>query len=126
MNMPNDNDNPIKYRRADDFTDSYANNVFFEPSVWDLRFIFGQLDSGEIVQHSAISVPWIQVRIMQYYLALNLAMYEYYNGKVPLPQSVVPAKPIEPSAEMLASDPAALEVWKIFTQIHQQFFPEKE
>jgi hypothetical protein len=44
MNMPNDNDNPIKYRRADDFTDSYANNVFFDdPAALEVGRIFTQM-----------------------------------------------------------------------------------
>jgi len=31
-------------RRAEDFSSHYANNIHLEPSGWDLKFLFGQLD----------------------------------------------------------------------------------
>ena len=41
-----------------DFATIYANNFQFEPSVWDLKIVFGQLDQqiGAIVQRLAQTV----------------------------------------------------------------------
>ena len=59
----------IERSQTEDFRNTYANNVLFETSVWDLKMIFGQLDQrlgqNAVVQHTAVAVPWPQVKIMK-------------------------------------------------------------
>jgi hypothetical protein len=86
---------PSERKRADDFSSHYANNVFLEASAWDLKCIFGQLDQNldpnkEIVlQHSSITLPWAQVKMLAYLLQVHLAMHENRTGKVMVPQGLI-------------------------------------
>jgi len=68
-----------QFERDEDFLPVYANNVLFEPSVWDLKMIFGQLDQSEgkavVEQHTAVTIPWAQAKVLSYYLQVNLTAY---------------------------------------------------
>jgi len=79
--------------------DFYSNAVQFESSVWDLKLHFRQLDqSGEkadLEHRGTVTVPWLQAKIMLFYLQLNLAIHEDNNGTVSVPTSVLPIPPDE-------------------------------
>lgn len=80
----------------DGFISEYANNSLFEPSVWDLKIIFGQLIRAKdgkpgVDWHTAITLPWPQVKLFSYYLQINLAMHEFENGAVKVPERLYPA-----------------------------------
>ena len=87
----------LGFARDEDFESLYATNVNFEPSVWDLKLIFGQLDqsSGQTVvkQHTAIAIPWIQAKLMAYYMEVQIAIHDVDFGSVAVPPSVVPPFP---------------------------------
>ena len=112
---------PLKFERDEDFASFYANHVWYESSVWDLKLIFGQLDQSKgpnvITQHTAIALSWIQVKIMIYFLQVNLAIYEVHNGKVSIPASVVPPPP-ELTPE-LQKDPLAKAGREKVLQLHE-------
>lgn len=78
----------------------YANNCYFDSSVWDLTIIFGQLGTRtsddqmpSIDWHTAMTLPWPQVKIVAYFLLANLAMHEEENGPVVVPQKIAPLLP---------------------------------
>lgn len=87
---------PVILKRAEDFSSLYANNVRFESSIWGLRMVFGELDQSaeegkQVVEfHTAISVPWIQVKLMIFYLQCHLISHELETEKVKVPGGVVP------------------------------------
>ena len=93
----------IEYRRDEDFFSGYANNVYVEPSVWDLKIVFGQTDlsSGPnaVVQHTAITLPWNYVKILSYVLRSNIAVREAEDGHIPVPPRILipPPKEIPPA-----------------------------
>jgi hypothetical protein len=107
----------IVFMRTDTFSEIYANNVRFESNVWDLRLVFGTLDQGTgttafdqaVKFHTAISVPWQQIKIMSYMLQLNLLFHEHANGKVRVHANVVPP-PIETALPNLAEQPGGKEL----------------
>ena len=111
---------------SEDFSTDYANNVQFEPSVWDLKLIFGQLDQrpGKAIvdYHTAITIPWIQAKILSYYLQLNIAAYEHTNGRISVPASVIPRIPEPPSHEVQESAPAAEAVYELSLELHNKIF----
>jgi hypothetical protein len=82
-------------RRAEDFSTRYANNVYLEPSTWDLKFIFGQLDLSLdptkelILQHTAITLPWSQAKMLLYLLQVHIPMHEAQMGRVPVPTGLI-------------------------------------
>jgi hypothetical protein len=117
----------IEYRRADDFSAQYANNVFYETSLWDMKLIFGQLDqklgSNVVVQHGSITIPWPQVKMMLYFIQANLSSHEARNGRVilqpglisPVPEKVPPA---------FANNPKEVKAHAALREIQQAFFAD--
>lgn len=84
-------------RDPEDFAALYANNVQAESSAWDLKVIFGILDQSsqppKVVQHTSINLPWTQIKILLYFMRVNLAIQEAQNGKVVIPPSIMPPDP---------------------------------
>ena len=116
---------PLDFKRDEDFTSLYANNVRFEPSVWDLKMVFGELDQSAgatvVEQHTAISVSWRQAKLLAYYIEVNLVIQEADNGYIYLPPSVIPA-PFDPT--LVADTPRLVPVWELLAAMHKRFFPE--
>ena len=85
----------IKLERTENFVSRYANNLRFESSVWDLKVIFGELDQSQgdelVHQHTLITLPWTTVKLLIYFLRVNLTLHERQNGKVKMASSVWPA-----------------------------------
>ena len=112
-----------RIERDEEFASLYANNVLFETSVWDLKMIFGQLDLTRkpptVEYHTAIAVPWLQAKIMSYYLQANLALYESEHGRLMIPPGVHPP-PLEPMAEEHKSNPAALEARAFIEKLRKE------
>jgi hypothetical protein len=115
---------------SDEIYEGYANNVLYEASVWDLKFIFGQLDQSEgrlrVVAHSAITVPWIQVKLMTYWLRGQIEAHEKVNGKINIPLAVLPP-PLPPLTEELKkSDPNAEAIYEVFNKLRHEFLATLE
>jgi hypothetical protein len=109
------------------FRTAYANNTRFEWSVWDLKIFFGELEqhtgTSEVDWHTAITIPWMQAKILDYYLRLNIAYLEHYHGPLKVSPLVVPSLREPPSEEMATSDPGAMELWEAYKKIHEEMFP---
>jgi hypothetical protein len=113
-------------QQPQDITHIYANSSFFEVSGWDLKIFFGQLDQrpikNEVDWHTAITVPWTQARVLEYYLRANVVFYEKKFGPINMPAQLTPPAPIEPTKEQIESDPQAIELWKTYKNIHEEMF----
>jgi hypothetical protein len=112
-------------KRTEDFVSRYANNVRFESTVFDLKVLFGQTDLSEapkeiILQHTAVTFPWADVKLAIYYLTTNLIAHEYENGKVHLPPSQVPPE-LPPLAPEFAKNPLAQEAHKAIAKYREEF-----
>jgi hypothetical protein len=112
-------------RDEEDFISTYANHVLFQASVWDLKLVFGQLDQPQehhpvIEQHTAITMPWMQVKLMAYYLLLNLLMYESENGDIKIPPRLLPPEPppLDPEQE---KDPHVKEAHESAKKMRAEF-----
>jgi hypothetical protein len=104
----------------------YANNTHVEPSVWDLKVIFGQLeqraDAAAVDWHTSVTMPWAQAKILGYYLLGNIAIHERADGPVGVPANVTPPKPFVPSDEEIKKDPRSKEIYEQLTRLHSQLF----
>jgi hypothetical protein len=107
----------VEYVRLPDdkFVEEYANNVFMEASVWDLKLIFGKLDQqkgpNSVVQHSSITLPWNYVKALHYLLGINLHVYEILHGKLSIPRGVI-AAPVAPTPDQESQFPRAKEAFE--------------
>ena len=116
---------PIEFVRHENFESWHANNIQFYPSEWDLKLVFGELDwpkGGNVVvqQHTAMTLSWLQAKIFQYFLTLNLALYEMQHGKIKVPAAVMPPEAQPPTGD-LANDPAALKFYEFVKATREQF-----
>ncbi|HEV8717013.1 MAG TPA: hypothetical protein VGX03_29855 [Candidatus Binatia bacterium] len=115
----------LDYRRREDFAQFYANNVLLQSSSWDMKLIFGELDQslGEdvIVQHSAITLPWRQAKVLLYFLQVHLIGHEGQHGRVIIPPGIIPDFPSEPPKELVEKLPFIAQSWKIARQMYEDF-----
>jgi hypothetical protein len=84
-----------EFRLADDFVKYYANNVRFEPNVWDLKIVFGELaadgpNGGSIVEQKiAVRLSWLQAKVMAIFLSINVSSHEEGSGPVRIPRAIL-------------------------------------
>jgi len=114
----------LQFKHAEEFASLYANNVQLEQSVWDLKMIFGELDQsqpgGLVEQHTAVSVSWIQAKLLSYFLNLHVEAHELVNGKIRVPDEVLPPEPVTPSGEW-AKNPHARAVFELINRRREEF-----
>jgi hypothetical protein len=100
---------PIQYTRTPNFSSAYANNAFIETSFWDLKLVFGENDQhvgpNAVVQHTAITLPWPQVKVIAYLLTSNIAAHEAQHGRIKIPSNVLAPVPDEYPKELLPQLP---------------------
>ncbi|SRR6266852_9691935 len=117
---------PQYLRRGEDFESLYANSVYFQPSEWDLKLTFGEVDNDLkdnrvfIEQHTSIAVPWLQAKLMSYYLGLQVAAYEMEHGPIKVPPTLIPPEPGP------APEPSMQRLYEYIAKVRQEFFePQK-
>jgi len=109
-----------------EFDIAYANNARLEVSVWDLKIWFGQLEQhkgkAEVDWHTAITIPWMQAKVLLYYLAAHVVIHQAEAGFISVHPNVLPPKPNAPSDEELLQNPHAKEAYELLVSIHRQIF----
>lgn len=83
-----------KFERSDKFTTTYANNVFFATSIFDIRMVFGEVVQFPNVlpfveQHTAVTL-WREAKIAAIFLTMNVAMHENQFGVLDIPEGILP------------------------------------
>ena len=110
-------------QRTADYTETYANNVHYESSVWDLKVLLGRLDqsSGLSItkQFLGVSIPWMQVKLMIHHLQVNLTIHEAYNGPVAIRNDLLPKLP-QVTDEQL-KDPLFKATVEKIAELHNKF-----
>ncbi len=114
----------VDQRRSEAFKTEYANNVMLEYSAWDLKLIFGQTDQSigqnSVIQHTGISVPWPQVKVLLYYLQIHLSVHEIEFGRILVPKGVIAEVP--PPTEQAAKDfPATVQIFEKLSELRGEF-----
>ena len=93
----------------------YANNSFLEPSIWDIKVFFGQGYQGpkpETDWHTAVTIPWLQAKLLAHFLQVNVAIHEAEHGTISVPLSFQPAPPAGPVSGSL----------EVAVKMHNNFF----
>lgn len=106
----------------EELTVDYANNTLLEPTIWDLKLIFGEYTQrfNSVEWHTSVTIPWAQAKLLSHYLQVNVAVHEMSNGKIKIPKQMVPETPppLTPKQEM---DPEAKAIFEIIKKHNQQF-----
>jgi hypothetical protein len=113
----------IELSRVEDFSEAYANNVQLEPSLWDLKLVFGQNDQqvgpNAVVQHTAMTLPWAQVKVLIYALRLALIDQESRSGRVQLKRGLIAEFPEQMPKAVRDSGEVSDETWKALRKLYE-------
>lgn len=106
----------VDSKSGGDMNAEYANSVGFQPTIWDLKILFGELSSRtpSVDWHTSMTLSWAQAKLMAYYLQVNLALQESRSGNINVPIEMTPLE-LPALAESAKNDPqeeAALEKLK--------------
>lgn len=92
----------IQFTRDENFVTDYANNSVLESSNWDLKITFGHLDQSlgpnQVLQTTAITLPWAQAKVLHYFLTLHLISHEAEIGRIVIPSGIIGELPKEAPA----------------------------
>src|SRR5450755_2207418 len=112
----------IEYSRAENFISRYSNNAQLQGNAWDLRLTFGELDlnvgPNAVAQHTSITLPWNQVKVLIYFLRMQLATYEIERNKVRIPKEVIFHLAKEPPKDV------NVEAWHAAYELYQELLAE--
>jgi hypothetical protein len=123
-------------KREEGFATKYASHVAVESSAWDLKVIFGCVDSSAgpntVLQHTAMALPWPSVKCLAYLLRTQLAIYEAMNGHVPFPVGGLTPPPSSmpeeykkyPKAELVHGE--VTKIWDEFVKENPEAFQLEE
>jgi len=118
------------YARIEDFYTDYANNVFLEPSFWDLKLVFGQLDQSTnpatTEQRAALTIPWTQAKILNFLLTAHIYAYELKNEKIIIPPDIIPPEAPPPTEDLKESEPYLSNVFEHLRKLRAEFFDLKK
>jgi hypothetical protein len=119
VDLPKSN---IEYKRTEDFQRSYANNVHLLSSNWDLQLIFGEIDQSQgpntVLQHTAISIPWPQAKVLLYFLGVHVGSHESEFGRIKIPAGIIPAVAGEKPKSL---DKVSENSWKELRRQYEEF-----
>jgi len=116
---------PAQVRRCDerDFLTLYANNIFLESSVWDLKMVLGLLDQRSGVatteQYGSLTISWPQAKILSYFLRLHIIFHEAESGKISLAPGGLPPEPL-PLSDEYKADPKFQEAYDSLKKMYQE------
>lgn len=117
-----ENENDIEQTGDQGPEETYANNVNFQGTLWDLTMYFGDFgfrpygspeQKPSVIWHTAVTMPWIQAKLACFFLAVNLRVHEMENGPINIPKQALPVLPEDDS-------PAANAVRELFAQFFGQ------
>ena len=121
-------ENPLEVtaHRPKDFPEIYANQVFYEASAWDLKLLFSVLDQSgptpTTKTRATITIPWAQVKLMLYFLQLQVWAHEIDHEPITVPRKVWPPDLAIPEEAI----PEVQEMFRRAKQLRTELFGQAE
>jgi hypothetical protein len=114
---------PSPEQQEEELTSDYANNTYFEPTVWDLKILFGEWSgrANSVDWHTSITLPWAQAKLLAYYLGINLAAREMREGRIKIPDTVIPPEIPPPTPETLQTNPESQAFFEMVQEHRRKF-----
>ncbi len=107
----------------------YANTFQVETTVYDFKLRFGQLNlkGKEWISDPKcdVTLPWMQLKLMLFFLALNLFNYEEENGTIFLPDRIKPIAPDIIANPPEGQPPAGESFLALYRELYDRLFPTK-
>jgi hypothetical protein len=110
--------------RAADFSNKYANNIYFESTPWDVKLTFGHVEQATdpvAIKHDfAVTIPWPQAKLTLFWLRLHVETAEAEIGvKIPIRKDLLPAE--LPQQESEQDDPTMKKFREIYERLRSEF-----
>lgn len=120
-----DSQKGIEHRKSEDFFQVYANNTLFQSSNWDLKILFGELEPSlgpnVILQHTAVTLPWAQVKIIIYFLSIHLALHEAQFGRVQIGKGLINEIAPQRPKDVIEAGEVKEESWQQMRKLYLDF-----
>jgi len=105
----------------------YANTVNFEIGDVDVKLLFGQSHrvsgNAAIDWHTAVTLGWVEVKLISFYLQANIASYELNNGTIKIPTGMLPPPLTNPASD--DPNPKALEIINAVESLREELLAEQ-
>ena len=77
----------------------YSNSISFDTTELDVKMMFGQVlpSKGSVDWNTAVTIPWVQAKLLAYYLQSNIAVHEVANGTIKVPAALLPSSVAAPA-----------------------------
>lgn len=94
----------VRFKKTDDYRETYANSVQVRMSVWDFQLVFGTMEQTsptevDLNNFQGVYMSPQQAKALWNILGQNLAQYEQTFGKLtlePVPPASAPPVPVIP------------------------------
>jgi hypothetical protein len=115
----------LTQQRVEGFQSIYANSVVFEPSAWDLKLIFGQLDQSvdpaATRQTVSVTISWQQAKLALFWLKVQVqAMEDQLKTKIPIREDIQPA-PLPAMTAEQKKNPEARKFYDWYAKARKEF-----
>ncbi|MGB8412389.1 MAG: hypothetical protein WCE23_06140 [Candidatus Binatus sp.] len=113
--------------RAPNFTNFYANNIYYESTAWDMKFTFGHVDQATapvVVKNDiAVTIPWPQAKLALFWLRLHVELAEAEVGvKIPIRKDLLPAELPENFPEPAQESDPKLKLFRdVYNKLRAEF-----
>jgi len=113
--------------RAADFTNRYANTIYYESTASDIKLVFGHVelatDPVKIQNDFAVTIPWTQAKLALFWLRLHIELVEAdLDSKIPIRKDMLPAQLPERFPEpMQEDDPRTRRFREIYERLRREF-----
>jgi hypothetical protein len=67
-----------------------------------------------------VTIPWIQAKLLSYFIGLHLEAYESVNGKIGVPTEVLPPEPVPPADGQIKS-PSAQALYELIKRRREEW-----
>ena len=92
----------------------------FKTTVGELDLRGARENKIVVEQHTAMNIPWIQAKLMIYYLKVQVAIYEQQHGPIRIPTSVLPPEP-PPLPGQFKDNPVAESVRALVLKMRAEY-----
>jgi hypothetical protein len=113
--------------RAPNFTNFYANNIYYESTAWDMKFTFGHVDQATapvvVKNDCAVTIPWPQAKLALFWLRLHVELAEAEVGvKIPIRKDLLPAELPEKFPEPAQESDPKLKLFRdVYNKLRAEF-----
>lgn len=109
---------PQQQQENGEIQSEYANNTLIDPTIWDIKVLFGEYSArlNSVDWHTSVTMPWAAAKLLVLYLQSNIAIYEM-NSKIVVPSGMIPPPPTKPSQ----ATPQSEQLYQQLKDLHDRF-----